>query len=223
MKISEHVYVLPKVVCNIYIIEDPDGLTIIDTGIPGSAQKILKSVAGLGKSAQDVKRILITHSDIDHVGSLKALQQATGARTYASQIEAQAIAVGKVSREIKPTGFSARRIMFALMRPFFKVAPFQVDEIVTEGQTLPILGGLQVLDSPGHTPGHISFFSPTTGVLFCGDSMIVDENRLQGSRPGVTWDAESATRSVQKQSTLGAKTVCSGHGPAVYDPQFPKG
>lgn len=221
MKISEHVYVLPKVVCNIYIIEDPDGLTIIDTGIPGNTKKILKYVAGLGKSAQDVKRILITHSDIDHVGNLKALQQATGARTYTSQIEAQAIAVGKVSREIKPTGFSARRILFALLRPFFKVAPFEVDEILTDGQTLPILGELQVLDTPGHTPGHISFYSPSTGVLFCGDSMVVDENKLQGSRPGVTWDAESAARSVQKQSTLGAKTVCSGHGPVVYDPHFP--
>ena len=183
----------------------------------------MKYVAGLGKSAQDVKRILITHSDIDHVGSLKALQQATGARTYASQIEAQAIAVGKVSREITPTGFSFRRILFALLRPFFKVAPFEVDEIVTDGQILPILGELQVLDTPGHTPGHISFYSPSTGVLFCGDSMVVDENKLQGSRPGVTWDAESATRSVQKQSTLGAKTVCSGHGPVVYEPHFPKG
>lgn len=222
MKIAENVYVVPKVVANPYIIVDTDGLTLIDTGIPGSQKKILAYITGpLGKSAQDLKRILLTHSDLDHVGGLAALHKASGARTYASKIEAQAIAEGKASRQIKPTGFSMRRVMFALMRPFMKVAPFQVDEILEEGQVLPVLGGLRVVETPGHTPGHISFFAPSLGILFCGDSM-VSEQGLQVSRPAMSWDNAQAAESVRKQAALGAHTVGSGHGPVVSQAAFPQ-
>lgn len=217
MKITENVFVVPNVVSNTYILMDADGLTIIDSGMPGSEKQIIAYIASLGKSAQDVKRIILTHSDIDHIGSLAALQKATGARTYASQIEADAIAMAKPSREIKPKGFSLRRVLFTLIRPFIKATPFQIHEIVAEGQTLPALGGLQVLETPGHTPGHISLFAPTIGVLFCGDSMVADENGLQGSRPGITWDESQARASEQKQAGLGAQIVCSGHGPAVRE------
>ncbi len=136
MKITENIYVVPDVVANPYIIVDSDGLTIIDVGIPGKDKKILTYIASLGKSAQDVKRIILTHSDLDHVGSLSALQKATGARTYASKIEADAIALGKPSRQITGGGV-VRKVLFAIVGPFFKAIPFQVDEILTEGQVLP--------------------------------------------------------------------------------------
>jgi glyoxylase-like metal-dependent hydrolase (beta-lactamase superfamily II) len=217
MKIAENVYVVPGVVANPYLILDDDGLTLIDTGIPRSDKKILAYVEGLGKSARDVRRIILTHADLDHVGCLAALHKATAARTYASQIEAEAIAAGRPSRVIKPSGFSVRRLLFAVMRPFMKAAPFQVDEIIADGQILPVLGGLRVVDTAGHTPGHISLFAPAAGILFCGDSIVSDEDGLHGSRPGLTWDEAKAKEAVRKQSTLGAHIVCSGHGPVVLD------
>lgn len=220
MKIIESVYTIPGMVCNIYILVDADGLTLIDTGLPRSEKKIFAYLAGLGKSPTDIKRILLTHSDIDHVGALAALQKASGARTYTSKIEAEAIAVGKPSRTIKPRGFSPRRVLFALLRPFMKVQPFQVQEILAEGQWLQVLGGLQVLETPGHTPGHISFYAPAAGILFCGDSIVTDQDQgLLPSRPGLTWDEAKATESVRKQAALGARIVCSGHGPVVTDAQ----
>jgi len=216
VKIIDHVFVVPKVVANPYIIVDPDGLTIIDTGIPRSDNKILAYIASLGKSARDVKRILLTHSDLDHVGGLAALQKATGARSYASQVEADAIALGRPSRQISSSP-SLRSFLFGLLRPFFKATPVKVDEILTNGQVLPVLGGLHVVETPGHTPGHISLFAPSVGVLFCGDSMVTDENGIRVSRSGVTWDAAEAKESVKKQSALGARIVCSGHGPVIMD------
>ena len=94
---------------------------------------------------------------------------------------------------------------------------FQVDEVLKDGQVLPILGGLQVLDTPGHSPGHVSFFSASTGILFCGDSMVTDGDRILGSRPIYTWDAGLAQASVKKQAALGARILCSGHGPVIMD------
>ena len=217
MKIIDNVFIVPGVVANPYILVDADGLTVIDAGLPRSEKKILAYLAGLGKSARDVKRIILTHADVDHVGGLAALQKATGARTYASKLEADAIAAGKPSRQTKPSGFSVMRLVFALMRPFFKATPFQVDEILTDGQILPALGGLRVIDTAGHTPGHISLFAPTVGILFCGDSMVTDENGIHGSRSGLTWDNAKAKEAVRKQSALGARIVCSGHGPVVKD------
>ena len=217
MKIIDNVYLVPGVVANPYILVDPDGLTVIDTGIPHSEAKILAYIASLGKSAHDVKRILITHSDFDHVGSLAALQKATGARTYASPVEAAAIAAGKSSRPVKRTGFSMRRLLFGLMRPFMKGAAFQVGETLTDGQILPVLGGLSVVETIGHTPGHISFFAPAASILFCGDSMVTDENGIHGSRSNFTWDEAKAREAERKQAALGARIVCSGHGPVVMD------
>jgi len=217
MKIIDNVFVVPKVVSNTYIIVDSDGITVIDAGLPRSEKKILAYVSSLGKSAQDVKRIIITHADPDHFGGLAALQKTTGAHTYASQIEADAIAKGRSSREIAPNGFSLRRVLFTLIGPFMKFAPVQVDEIIAQDLILPILGGLQVLETPGHTPGHISLFAPSAGILFCGDSMVADEKGLHGSRPGLTWNEVKARESEKKQAGLGAQIVCSGHGPVVMD------
>ena len=217
MKIIDNVFVVPRVIANTYVIADADGLTIIDAGLPRSEKKILAYVSSFGKSERDVKRIIITHADLDHFGGLAALQKATGARTYASRIEANALAQGKASREIKPSGFSFRRILFGMLGPFMKATPFRVDEILAEGQTLPVLGGLQVLETPGHTPGHISLFAPTVGVLFCGDSIVADDKGLHGSRPGITWNETKARESERKQAALEASIVCSGHGPVVKD------
>jgi glyoxylase-like metal-dependent hydrolase (beta-lactamase superfamily II) len=215
MNIADGVFVVPEVAANTYVLMDLDGLTLIDAGLPRSQGKILRFISGLGRSARDVKRILLTHADWDHVGSLAALYRATGARTYASPIEAQAIAEGRSSRPTKlpSTTSFVRRLMRRLMSP----RPFQVDELLADGQVLPVLGGLQVVDTAGHCPGHISFYSPSTGILFCGDSMITDEHGLHGSRPVFTWDAVMAQDAVKKQASLGARIVCSGHGPAVMD------
>ncbi len=217
MKVTDNIYVVPEVRANPYLIVDNDGLTLIDTGLPGSDKKILAYLANLGKSPQDLKRIIITHADLDHVGGLSPLHKATGARTYASQIEADAMAAGKPSRVIKRRGFSWRRLMMTILSPFMKPKRFKVDEILTDGQVLPIGGGLRVVSTPGHTPGHISLYAPASGVLFCGDSMVTEPNIIHGSRPGLTWDDAQARASEKKQAALGARIVCSGHGPVVQD------
>jgi glyoxylase-like metal-dependent hydrolase (beta-lactamase superfamily II) len=212
MQILENVHQVPKVMANAYLLVDPDGLTLIDAGMPRSEKKILAYVAKLGKSPGDLKRILITHADIDHFGSLAALAAATGADVYASAIEAEAIAAGRSSREIAP-----RNPLFRLLRPFMKARPFQVEGVVGDGAILPVLGGLRAVDSSGHTPGHLSWYAPAAGVLFCGDSMVSDAAGLHGSRPGLTADEALAREAVQRQAALGARIVCPGHGPVIRD------
>ena len=221
MKIMDnHVYLIPGVTANCYILvgQDPEGLTMIDTGMRYSEKTILRYMASQGWSAGDLRRILITHADLDHYGSLAALQKASGARTYASPIEAQAIAKGGSSRPLDYSrNTTLQRLLIAFFSQIIKATPFQVDEYLAEGQRLPVLGGLQVLETPGHSPNHLSFFSPSLRVLFCGDSMRSDGKGLRTSRSRNNWDQEKARESVRKQAELGAQIVCPGHGPVVRD------
>jgi glyoxylase-like metal-dependent hydrolase (beta-lactamase superfamily II) len=220
MKVIDNVYVVSGVRANSYILvePDPDGLTIIDTGLPFSEKRILRYIASKGWSARDIKRILITHADLDHYGCLAALQKESGARTYASRVEANAIAEGQSSRPIdRNVNNTLQRLLIAFFSRIMKATPFRVDEILAEGQTLPVLGGLQVVETPGHSPNHISFFAPSVRALFCGDSMKSDDKGLRVSRSRNNWDQDRANASVRKQAGLGAQIVCPGHGPVVRD------
>jgi glyoxylase-like metal-dependent hydrolase (beta-lactamase superfamily II) len=215
VEIIPNVHHIPGVMANPYLILDADGLTLIDTGVPGSAKKILKYIHDLGRAPGDLRRILISHADMDHVGSLAALKAASGARVFASAIEAEAIAAGHPSRAVRGGGL--QKWLFSLVGRFFKSQPTQVDEILSEGEVLPVLGGLRVVSTPGHTPGHISLFAPSVGVLFAGDSLTSQNGELRGSRAAYTWDPAKAEEAVRVQAALCARIVCAGHGPVVLE------
>jgi len=216
MEIIPNVHLIPNTVANPYLLIDPDGLTLIDAGLPGSHKKILRYLVGLGYAPGDLKRILITHADFDHVGGLAPLKAATGARVFAGPLEAQAMAEGHASRPLKPRSVITR-LLFDLMAGLFKPARVQVDELLSDGQILPLLGGLRVVDTPGHTPGHISLFASSARILFCGDSIVSGESGLRGSSGANNWDQAKSDESVRKQAALGARILCSGHGPVVMD------
>ncbi len=223
MEIIPNVHLIPGIVANPYVIIDPDGLTLIDAGLPGSDKKILNYLAGMGRAPSDLKRILITHADLDHVGGLAALKKKTGARIFSSQVEAEAMAAGHSSRPLKPRNFFFK-IIFSFSGVFYKAKQVHADEILADGQVLPLLAGLRVVETPGHTPGHLSFFSPASGVLFVGDSLVSRENGLRGSTGMNNWDQAKSDAAVRKQAALGATIVCPGHGAVVLDAagKFPK-
>src|SRR5512140_808541 len=191
MEIIPSVHLVPNVIANAYLIMEPNGLALIDAGLPGSDRKILRYFTERGHAPRDLRTIIITHSDTDHVGGLAALKRATGAAVYASAIEAAAIAAGKPSRRTRPRQ-AAIRFLVNLSQKFFKSKPVEVDHVLAEGEVLPILGGLQVMETPGHTPGHISLFSPSSSVLFVGDSMVVRNGQIVPSLPSLTWNEQAS-------------------------------
>jgi glyoxylase-like metal-dependent hydrolase (beta-lactamase superfamily II) len=127
------------------------------------------------------------------------------------------MAIGKSSRPVNRSVGRFQRFMIGLMGKLLIARPVKVDENLEEGQVLPVLGGLQVVETPGHAPGHLSYFVPSAGILFCGDSMRSDGKGFRGSRSRNNWDQAMAEASVRKQKELCARVVCPGHGPAVYD------
>lgn len=210
MEILPKIHVIPSKIVNTYLLIDPQGVALIDTGIPGSERKILAYLADQNLAAVDLKWILITHADIDHYGSLAALQRLCPAQAYASEVEARAIVAGKPSRELK---------VAPLVKPFLNIferltpiPPAKVDVHIQDNETLPILGGLRAISTPGHTPGHTSYYLEEHGVLFCGDSIVCHAGKMRLSSGFNNWDASASLAAGQRQARLGARMVCSGHG-----------
>ena len=216
MKITQNVHLIPGVFANSYLILETTGLTLIDAGLPGSHRRILGFLTKLGYAPKGIRRIVITHADIDHIGGLAAIEAATGARIFANATEGAAMDKGSSSRPLKASN-ALQKFFYDVVSRLVKATPVRVDEYLVEGHVLPVLGGLKVVETPGHTPGHISLYAPSIGILFCGDSIVSDKGVLRGSRASNTWNQEKADESVQKQAALGAKIVCSGHGPVVMD------
>jgi glyoxylase-like metal-dependent hydrolase (beta-lactamase superfamily II) len=211
MEIIPGVFMISSTVFYQYLIAEAGDLTLIDTGLPNNANNIVNYLTQKGFTLDQVKRILITHADGDHYGSVNALlEMIPSIRVMTSQIEADAMRVGKLSRELRGEGFS--KLVHKVSAPLFAVKPTRVNEILQPGQVLPQLNGLEVLDTKGHTPGHISFFSASTGVLFSGDSIAISNKELHPSSGGNTWNAELAKISFEKELALKPKYICGGHG-----------
>lgn len=215
-KIIENVYQIDGGFVNAYLIVEDGELILIDALMSQSGKKIFAAVKEIGYSPKDVKWILITHGDGDHVGGVNAVRAVSGAKVYATQIEADAMAAGESSRPLKPKGLL--KVLFKLREAFAPKRPVLVDEIMEPGQSLPVLGGLEVVATPGHTPGHVSLYAPEAGVLFAGDSLRTKEDEIiLGNIPMITWDEEKLLESIQKQAELRPMIVCVGHGPVVYE------
>ena len=208
------VYAIPLGVVNAFLIET-DHLTLIDTGLPGSAEKILESVRSLGKRPADVRHILVTHCHADHSGSLAALKQATRAPAYMHPADATMVRAGKSGRRMTPApglinGLVFRKFMTGSPR---SIAPAEIEHDVGSGEVLPAAGGIRAFHTPGHCAGHLVFLWPRHGgVLFAGD---VAANILRlGLSPGYE-DLAEGKRSLARVAALDFAVACFGHGGAI--------
>ena len=206
-EILPNVYCLEGSIVNIFLFVEADGLTLVDAGTPRSEKKVLAAIQTLGHQPADLKRILVTHSDFDHVGGLFAIQAATGATVIASAESSGNIANGRSPHHLPA-------LMQWLVDTFIKYKPVSKESIqlCQTGEELPLLGGLQVIATPGHTSDHHSFYSPSQGLLFTGDALKVVNGRLQLSTKHFTANQEQANQSAFNLLELAPAVFACGHG-----------
>lgn len=205
MEIAPNVHWINLGQVNVFLITEEDGLTLIDAGTPRKQSDILSYVRQIGRDPNDIRRILITHADIDHVGSLAAVQKATGAAVYASQASAALIAKGAPPKH--------NFWPMDLVGKFWKYTPISKRmNTIDESDSLPVLGGLEVINTPGHTMDHISFFSPSTGIAFIGDEFSTRNDKLGISPSMISADAAAVAASGRKLLDLNITLFACGHG-----------
>jgi len=192
---------------NFYLIVESPHIALIDTGVPKKQSLVFDLLRQLGYRPTDLSHILVTHADIDHVGSLAALQAASGAKVLAGAKSAELIVRGKYPRHLPV-------VMQWIVDTFVKYESVDEANISTfqDDDTLPFLGGLQVLASPGHTSDHFSFFSPASGVLFAGDALNTQNGRINLTPSLITADKTAARHSGIRLLQLSPAVIACGHG-----------
>lgn len=224
MRLNDDVHVIPLTrptedgqtqVYNPSLILDPEhGPTLVDTGLPGHLEQIKAALNEAGVRPEDLKRIIVTHQDIDHVGTLHDLAEASGARVLAGDVEARFIDGTELPRFARPEVLAARPELRAVIE---RIQPTHVDEPLTDGARLDLAGGVRVIFTPGHTPGHICLYLERSKTLIAGDALTAGEGRQQGPSPGATMDMATAMQSVGKLADLDVKAIVNYHGGVVQD------
>jgi glyoxylase-like metal-dependent hydrolase (beta-lactamase superfamily II) len=169
-KITGNIYQISLGPVNAFIVED-DGLTLIDTGLPGNADKIFSNLKKEGKRPDDIKRIILTHCHTDHAGSAAALKQIMNISVYAHHEDAVLIEQGIGGRLMKLTPGIINRLVYHLVikKAENALQPVQIEEKLSDNDIIPVAGGIRVIHTPGHSAGHIALLIEDEGVLIAGD------------------------------------------------------
>jgi len=194
---------------NCFLVRENDGLTLVDTMIAGSATRIIHAALSLNRP---LRRILLTHAHGDHVGSLDALS---------FKLVGIEVAVGRRESRLLTRDFRTEPgEPSAKVGGGFPKVETVPSILLSDGETY---GSLQVIATPGHTPGHLAFFDPRSGTVIAGDALVnIGGLRVPGDCSPVfplpnwgTWHKATAVESARKLAALNPKTIVVGHGKPI--------
>ena len=191
----------------VLLLENDDGLTLVDTGVAGSVERIKNAVGSLGSGSGDLKRIFITHQHDDHTGGLKGLLEwAPGAEVGSTAHEADVISG---CRGLDPPSNAFFRRMSSSTKP----PGVPVGKVLREGD---LVSGFRLISTPGHTLGHVSLLRDSDGLLFTADAFGCLPLRIRvGVRKAFCADPPLARHSAQKLLAEDFATVVMAHGPVL--------
>jgi glyoxylase-like metal-dependent hydrolase (beta-lactamase superfamily II) len=200
----------PMDLINSYAFVDDDGqVTLVDAGMPGASGRILAGLRHIGLDPRDVTRILLTHSHADHVGGLTPLREETGGEVAAHVDDARDIRTGRATGG-RPPGLLGR-LLTLLPGP----TPCRVDVELADGQLLPYAGGIEVVHTPGHTPGHVSLLHRPSGTLVTGDAIWNMNSRRTWPTLAFCTDPVLTQQTAHRLGELDYTTAAFTHGPEI--------
>ncbi len=199
MKITEKVI---KLDCTkgsyAYAVVEKDGVTLIDTSLPGKGEAILAELAQNGINSNKIKRILLTHHDIDHIGNAAFFQEKCGCEIYIHENDYPYVMDGKKREGIK-------KILGFMM----KVQKPRTIKQIKGGK----IGGFTAIPAHGHTRGHTVY--RFDDVLFLGDLVASKAGKITKAPPIMNWNKVAAEQSIKALSVDGVEWLCMAHGEPV--------
>lgn len=228
------IHILGSEFVHFFLIEQDGEITLVDAGLSGYRDTLEPALAGAGRSIDDVKAIVLTHADPDHVGFAGELQQTHGIPVYVHLSDGERTRQGKT----KQTEGSPLAVLPMLRHSHSRRAlrhmianggakQLKVAEVIGfgDGDELGVPGRLRVIHTPGHTDGHCVLYAPDQDALFVGDAL--NNVHILTGQPGarvppaaVNTSTAQAFESLAKIEELEARTVYFGHGdPSTAGPR----
>lgn len=228
MNVAPGVHMIQSHNVNCYLLEDHDGLTLVDAGLPRVWRELGLAIRARGRSPEDLKALVLTHAHFDHVGVAAKLVKRLGIPVYAHREEvALAAHPYRYAHENPAAAYPLRHpravpVLFSMaLGGAATVRGVTVTRGLDAGQEVPVPGRPRVVFTAGHTYGHCALHVPAADAVITGDALVTLDpyTGLTGPRvvaKAATADSAMALESLDDLAETGARTVLPGHG----DPWF---
>jgi glyoxylase-like metal-dependent hydrolase (beta-lactamase superfamily II) len=221
MEIAKGLHRIGSDLVNSYLVVDGGGVTIIDAGLPRYWKLLNSELARLGLSLEDVRALILTHGDSDHIGFAGQLYRDKGIPAYlhpADDARAR-LEVKKPNSGWGPVkaGPLIGFLWYSAREGGLRSRPAGGLQPVDDGQVLDVPGTPRIIHVPGHTPGSVAVHVPAVDALFMGDTMTTRSvlTGVTGPKPApFTLEPQQAVASLGRISEVDATWVLPGHGPA---------
>lgn len=218
MRLGPHLHRIGNDIVAAYLVVTPEGITVIDAGLPGHWHDLTVELASIGRSLDDVRGIVLTHGDSDHVGFAERLRRERGVPVFVHSADADRARGGDKPKtpmgamRLGPTfGFFA----YALRKRGWRTQyPTEVVEI-SDGDVLDLPGSPRIIGLPGHSPGSIAVHVSVAEAVFVGDALTTRHvlTGRSGPQPApFTDEPDQALASLDRLAGIEATWVLPGHG-----------
>lgn len=206
------------------LIWDEHTAILVDAGYPGQLAQIREATEKAGVPLAKIRKIIITHHDLDHTGSLAdILKELPGeAEVLAHEEERNYIQaflppvkmtmVESLLKTLPEGEGKEMRTFYEFLKSNYKKLKARVDRTLADGEELPYCGGITVIHTPGHTPGHICLYHRPSKTLISGDTLFVEEGQLVPAPPSANLDQQLAAKSLKKLTGYEIEKVICYHG-----------
>jgi glyoxylase-like metal-dependent hydrolase (beta-lactamase superfamily II) len=218
MELSPSLHRIGNDIVAVYLVDTPEGVTIIDAGLAGHWRELLTELTSMGRTLDDVKGVILTHGDGDHIGFAERIRRENGVPIFVHAADASRAKGGPKPANAKQRmrlggmlGFLAYTIRKGGARTTYLTEVVEIHE----GETLDLPGAPQIIGLPGHSEGSIAIYIPAVDAVFVGDGLTTRDvlTGKKGPQPApFTDEPEQAIESLQALIPTGAKWVLPGHG-----------
>lgn len=205
-----------------YLIVTDDGITLVDAGLPGHWNDLQAELRVLGRPLSDIRGVVVTHGDSDHVGFAQRLHDETGVRIFVHADDADRARGGDTPKTVwgtKRVGPVLRFLGYSIRKGGMR--PRWLADLVEmhDGDLLDLPGDVRVIGMPGHSPGSVAVYSPLVRAVFVGDALTT-RNVLTGAVGAApapfTDEPDRALASLDRIADLDADWVLPGHGAPLH-------